>query len=396
MKQVLAVFIDGLKYTSLSHMPFVSSFSSKKKLKTILGYSITCHASMYSGLYTDRHLMWFLWKYGPESSPFRWIPDSRFVDIVNSLPSRYFLGKMTRLFSDSTSYGGVSVMKKSALKNWKYFDTAEKKLWDEVGYLEDSKTIFDFLRDNNKTIDSVGLTDIKNEGGSIKHVEAYTVPDEPSDVTYLFIGDVDHVSHVHSQESPECVDVIKRIDREVERVYSEIKDRTGEAPELVCWSDHGHMKIDEQYDIYEHFSTRGTELDDLIHIIDANFARFWFRDDRERELVTRLLTDMPSGFIMTDDDLEKYRTKMPDRRYGDLIYYLEHPYMFKKTVWGYGLRTRSIHGFLPEHTETEGVFVSNLKVAKKDHVELVDIVPSLLDLLKIDSEVDFDGQSLWE
>ena len=71
--KVLTVFIDGLKPESVEeYMPFLNTFG-KRRVETDLGYSVTCHATMYSGVYPNKHLRWFLWKYSPETSPFKWI-----------------------------------------------------------------------------------------------------------------------------------------------------------------------------------------------------------------------------------------------------------------------------------------------------------------------------------
>lgn len=395
MRPILAVFIDGLKNNSLQKMPFLDSFQYKKRLRTDLGYSVTCHASMYTGLYPNRHKVWFVWKYQPETSPFKRLPESKILDLINFLPTRYFVGKIVHLFNQNTSYGGIGVMKYSSLRNWRYFDTAEKKLWNEDGYIEDIPTIFDILRENEISLQSVGLVNAKNHGGSLKYIQDYSVPKRISDLTYLFIGELDYVSHCYGQESHEAGKVLEKIDREVERVYEQFRNRLGSDPYLVCWSDHGHMMVKEQYDIYKHFERRGADLDKFINIVDTNFARFWFRNDEEHELITNILDDMPSGFILKQEHLKKYHTEMPDRRYGDLIYYLDYPYMFKKTVWGYGLRTKSIHGYLPDYPEKDGIFISNIPIEKEGHIELVDVTPSLIKLLQLNVKVTFDGTSIW-
>lgn len=396
MQPILAVFIDGLKNGTLQNMPFLKSFRYKKRLKTDLGYSITCHSSMYTGVYPNKHKNWFLWQYQPEISPFKWLPESQILNWINFLPMRYFLGKMTRLFNQNTSYGGISVMKRSALRNWRYFDITEKKLWNEDGYIKNHPTIFEILRENGISLQLVGLTDIKNHGGSLKHIQEYRVPTKIPNLTYLFIGEVDNISHCHGQESRMAQEVAGRVDKEVERVYEQFKCQHGSDPYFLCWSDHGHMMVKKQYDIYEHFKKRGADLDRLIHIVDANFTRFWFRNDDEYKLVEQILDDMPSGFFLEKEHYKKYHTEMPDRRYGDIIYYLDFPYMFKKTVWGYGLRTKSIHGYLPDYPEKDGVFVSNIPVAKKGNIELVDIAPSLINLLQMDVKNEFDGISVWK
>ena len=206
---------------------------------------------------------------------------------------------------------------------------------------------------------------------------------------------MDHYSHVHTQESDITIKFLKKVDREIKRVYRELNMQYGQI-DFICFSDHGHMKIEHQFDIYELFKKNRINLDDYIHIIDTNYARFWFRNYNEEKTVRRVIADIPAGFILEDEHFKKYHTAMPDNRYGDLIYYLDQPYMFKKTVWGYGLRTKSIHGYLPDYKDKDGVFISNIPVEPGEYITLADITPSLLDLFNIKEYFDFDGHSIWQ
>ena len=94
MKPILTFFFDGLKPDSLAHMPFLNSLSHRR-LRTLLGYSITCHASMYSGVYPNKHLMWFVWQHSPETSPFRWLHSARLLQYLDSLPMRLLVQRIT-------------------------------------------------------------------------------------------------------------------------------------------------------------------------------------------------------------------------------------------------------------------------------------------------------------
>jgi len=394
-KVVMAVFVDGLKPSSVCRMPFLDSFSQKRRVRTDLGYSITCHATMYSGVFPDKHHMWFIWKYAPESSPFRFLPQNQLVKCFDNLASRYFMGKMVRLFSGNTSYAGVGVMKRSSIANWPYFDVAEDRFWDADNYLGSVPTIFELLRRNGIKYETVGLLNNKNNGGALLHIEKHHAVNRENRWIYLFIGEVDHYSHFHTQESEVTVAFLKKVDREIERVYGELIGQYDQV-DFVCFSDHGHMKVEHQFDIYELFYQHKINLDDFIHITDTNYARFWLRNYKEERTVRRVIEDIPSGFILEKEHYKRYHTEMPDNRYGDLIYYLDHPYMFKKTVWGYGLRTKSIHGYLPDYVDKDGVFISNIPVESDEYITLADITPSLLDLLDIKEDFDFDGHSIWK
>lgn len=391
---VLTVFIDGLKTSSIVHMPFLDSFPQKRRVRTDLGYSITCHATMYSGVYPNKHKMWFVWKYSPETSPFRKMPESQLFKYIDFLPSRYFLGKMARLFSNKKSYGGMGIMKRSSLRNWRYFDISESKFWDEDGYLDEYPTIFEILRKKKISYQTVGLVNSRMNGGALNHIQNYHVEANNIKWIYLFIGDVDNYSHFHTQESNKVINLLKKVDQEIERIYDELTEKYDNV-DFFCFSDHGHMKVEHKFDIYEHFKSKGLNLDKYIHIIDTNYARFWFRDKREETEVREIMKTCPSGFFLSTNDYKKYHTQMPDNRYGDLIYYLDWPFMFKKTVWGYGLKTVSIHGFLPDYPDKDGVLISNLPIKKQGRIELPDILPSHLYLLNIKIDLEFDGVSIW-
>jgi predicted AlkP superfamily pyrophosphatase or phosphodiesterase len=364
-------------------------------MTTLLGYSVTCHATMYTGVYPSRHKTWFLWQYDPARSPFRRMPDSRLWDWADVLPMRYFLGKTARLFSDNRSYGGVSVMKYSALWQWRNFAPTETRMCQEDGYVPGTPTLFERLRRAGLSMELVGLLDARHHGGALSHVERYSPPPGGAAFTYLFIGELDHVSHVHGQDSPQALSTLRRIDEQVRRVHEELTRRLGTSPTIVCWSDHGHTRIREQTDLYDHFARRGVNLKDILHVVDTNFARFWFAAESQRRQVEAALADLPAGRILTDDDCRRYHVSMPDRRYGDLVFYLDRPYMFRRTVWGYGLRTRSIHGYLPDYEDCDGVFLSSRPIRDLERVGLVDVTPSLLACLGVGGEQELDGHVVW-
>jgi hypothetical protein len=100
MKPVLTFFFDALKPESLEYMPFLNSFAYKKRMRAELGHSVTCHPSMYSGVHPNKHLQWFVWKYDPVSTPFKWARVFKYLGLFDNVGSRYFLHKYTRMLID--------------------------------------------------------------------------------------------------------------------------------------------------------------------------------------------------------------------------------------------------------------------------------------------------------
>lgn len=392
---VLAVFVDGLGFEGLAGMPFVSGLTAKRRVETELGYSITCHASMYTGVRPDRHHVWFQWQRSPLTSPYRWLRRVPGLSLIDSLPTRMVAGRLSRIATHNTSYSGLPTMRRSVLRDWPEFDMSEHKLWDERGYLESAPTVFDLMRDSGVRWRSVGLLDARHDGGSLRHIEGFDASGEPAALTYLFIGELDHASHEWTNEDPRTVALLGRIDTQVERVYRALAAAAGADPVLVLWSDHGHVAVQERVDLYRHWEDNGERLPDFLHVIDTNFARFWFRDPGDEDTIRRVMATCPGGWFLSDEELARYRVTMPDDRYGDLVFYLDRPYMFAGTAWGYGLHTKSIHGYLPDYPEKDGVFVSTLPVTRQDKLKLVDVMPSLLELLDVPVPEGLDGASVW-
>lgn len=394
-RRLLTVFVDGLQWSSGGQMPFLSQMGCRLPLETLLGYSITCHASMYTGVYPETHGVWFYWKYDPAHSPYRFLRDSWTTRMLDSLPVRLLLGKAARMISKNSSYGGLPVMRCSALANWGYMAPSEDRLWSEPGYIPGIPTLFEMLDAAGVSQEWVGLYDGRERGGAMEHIHEYQVPDNPAQWTYLFIGQLDDVSHKHGQDSPEGKALISDIDHQIERVYREMEERTGIPPILMVYSDHGHARVTEKLDLYKHFTQRGRDLRKYIHVVDANFARFWFRNDAEEAQVREALDALGEiGQVLSVADLAHYRLPRNSRDYGDLVYYLDMPRMFKGTVWGYGLRTESIHGYLPEYPEKRGMFATNMQ-CDSEFVELVDIAPTILKSLGLPIPEHVEGRSLW-
>ena len=391
MKPVLTVFMDGLRPDSLNYMPFLNSFPVKKRLRTILGYSITCHASMYTGVYPNKHLLWFTWLYNPQTSPFKFVKPFKNLSVLNLLPFKIALVKLANLRANNTSYFGIPYIVSLPVKFWPYIDVAEKKLWNEPGYLQTYPTIFDILRKENLDFEIIGMDKSVRDESVI--IDRYKFK-EVKPWMYLFMGDVDHFSHQYGQHSQEGIKRLRALDKLLERKLREYEKIAGDF-HFILFSDHGHIMVRNRIDPYEFFEKRGVKLQNFLHVVDANFIRFWFHEEKPTvvERIKTILGELP-GYILSEDLMVKYKVNMPDNRYGDLIFYLDAPNVFSRTMWGYSRRKISNHGYSPDLPESDGVFVSNFLVAERNYVELVDILPLHLKLLKLEIPSYIDGYPL--
>jgi predicted AlkP superfamily pyrophosphatase or phosphodiesterase len=397
MKPVVTVFMDGLKADSVKHMPFISSLGNQRRMRTQLGYSNPSHASMYSGVYPDKHLNWFIWRYAPETSPFKWLKLPG--HLPQNIYTKYAGYRMTTalLTRGNSAFYSVPFLWWLPVSAWCNFDVNEKKFWSEPHFLADYPTIFDILRANGIPYEVIGMVKGKTHL-ALGWIEAYTFTDiKPW--TYLFIGDIDGFSHSYGPEATETRERLRKIDGVLEQKYRLFEKELGDFY-FMLFSDHGHSPVKEGINLSTVFAMKGKNINNYIHIIDANYARFWFRNDKEVEAVKEVLSNLQKGFILTDEHLRKYRVDMPDNRYGDLIYYLDTPYAFTHglvSVLGKprGHLSASIHGYLPDYPEMDGAFISNRSLMDASHVELVDIMPSILHALNLPIPDHVEGKVVW-
>lgn len=399
MKPLLTVFIDGLKPESIEYMPFLDTFSTKKKIISELGYSSTCHASMYSGVHPNKHLDWFLLKYSPDTSPFKWIEKFKVYKFPHNIYTKYACHRFTRFLKRDTSFFGISfLLLWTPMKYWQYFDSTEKKFITEPGFLENYPTVFELLRFNGIPFEIVGIVKYPNE--STRAIEQHSF-NKIKPWTYLFIGDVDPYSHKYGQDSTETRKKLREIDNILEKKYR-IFEKEFDDFYFMCFSDHGHIDVKDEIDIHSFFGSHGKSLKDYIHIIDANYARFWFRNEKEQKEVFKVLSEMnDKGFILTEEHLKKYNVNMPDNRYGDMVFYLNAPYIFHhEKIFVLGKQRSatyvSMHGYLPDQPFYNGVFVSNKKIQNYSYIQLVDIMPSILHVFGIKIPEYVDGRVVWK
>jgi len=396
MKPVVTVFIDGLKAESIKYMPFLNSVGSQRRIKTQLGYSNPSHASIYSGVYPNKHLNWFIWKYSPGTSPFRWLKG--FGRFPHNIYTKFACYKISTLLSlGNSSFYGVPFLWWLPVEAWSYFDVNEKKFWSEPNFLPNYPTIFDILRTNHIPYEVVGMVKGQTHK-ALKLIEQHTFP-KIKPWTYLFIGDIDELSHQYGQESVETKERLNKIDRILEQKYRLFEKELGDFY-FMLFSDHGHIKVKGGINLSSVFASQGKSINDYIHLIDSNYARFWFRNEKEEKQVKEILSRMQNGFILTEEHLRRYNVNMPDNRYGDLIFYLDAPYVFTHgpiSVLGKqrGLLPFSMHGYLPDYPEMDGVFISNKKLVGDSYLRLVDIMPSILKALNLSIPSHIDGKVVW-
>ena len=102
------------------------------------------------------------------------------------------------------------------------------------------------------------------------------------------------------------------------------------------------------------------------------------------------------GFILDEKYQEKYHLRMNKKEHGDVVFYLDAPHEFTKTIWGFGKSVKSGHGFEPIIPKHYGIFCSNKKLAEdREFAYLADVLPSIMEQLNLSrKEYLFRGNNI--
>ena len=128
-------------------------------------------------------------------------------------------------------------------------------------------------------------------------------------------------------------------------------------------------------------------MNKYIHLIESNYARFWFRNNKEKEIITKIINEMVKdklGFVIDEKVKEEYHLNVNPKEHGELVFYLSAPKEFTNTIWGFGHSVKSGHGYEPTLPKHYGIFCTNKRISNKiTFVHLVDVLPTILKLLNI-------------
>jgi len=376
--RLLAVFVDGLRYDALQYMPFLRSHNTAP-LRTLLGYSITCHATMYSGLLPREHGLWFHWLRS-ERSPFGHARILSHIPCFDVWPTRAVMSKAMTRRLPVTSFAGYPRIVNLSYKYWDRIDTAEKRYWDEDDYFgtaSSAKTIFEIMRQHEVPYYTSGL-----HRPDLGVLQALKVPEEDaSRLEYYFVGEVDLLSHRFGPHSPELVEYYGRLDAFCQRLCAAAERKLGDYT-FFLWSDHGHIPIEQHIDLFKLFRRNRANLNDHFAIVDSTFARFWPASGREAVYVEQLMQEVPGVYRVTEEMARVEEVPFGDSRYGDLIFGLNGGYSFNRTIHGFGRKNVSMHGYPPSAGGNDGLFASNRGVVR-DPVTLPDIFWTLVENLDL-------------
>lgn len=357
MKDRLSLFImvDACGWEIVKNHPFLEKVAPhRRKLESVFGYSSTCVPSILSGRWPDEHHNWCYFVYNPSESPFRslrwlrWLPTA-----VTS--RRIFRRWLTKFVKVQLKFRGYFDLYNIPFKYIHLFDFTEKKSPLKPKGMNRGPNIFDLLEE--KKIPYFVTDPSQPEEEHLRLLLA-DIESQRIDFAFQYWAGLDGLLHMAGNDSPEIPKKLDHYDRWITQVVETAQKHYREV-RLHVFSDHGMANCDVHIDLRAKIDPLGLEMGkDYAVVYDSTMARFWFLKPGVRESVTEVLSKVPEGRIMPEEELRHYRAYFDDQSFGELIWLAEEGTLIVPSHMG-ERPIRAMHGYHPTDPQSYATLFSS-------------------------------------
>lgn len=375
----LFVFVDACGWEIIRNDPFVKDVAPyRRRLESVFGYSSACIPSILSGRWPTEHRNWCFFVYDPAHSPFRGLR------LLRWLPSfitsrRRFRTWLSRRLKVRLNFRGYFDLYNIPFRYISLFDFTEKRSPLKPGGLNRGAGICDFLLE--RQISHYFADPEKNEDQNWKDLLA-AIPTESIDFAFLYWPDLDGLLHRVGNQSPEVPAKLRTYEQRLGQVLDAARAHYEEV-RLYVFSDHGMANCDQTLDLRRRIDALDLRMGrDYVVVYDSTMARFWFKNDRAREAITRSLASEPLGRILSDSELAGMRALFEDRYFGELIFLVQEGVLIVPSHMG-ERPLRGMHGYHPTAPHSYACLCSN----QPDLPETISAIPDMYRLMTHDAEL---------
>jgi hypothetical protein len=209
----------------------------------------------------------------------------------------------------------------------------------------------------------------------------------------------DLYSHWHLDNPDKIAEKLRYVDGFVKRLHARCRDA---GVTMLLLVDHGQELIHSSVNIKKLLKHSGVPRGEYVYFCEVSAVRFWFKTERARTAITRLLKGIDHTTLQTYRQMHEHGICFDDPRFGELYLFADHghtffPHDFYNPLANFYLgltdrllrprllnaRHRGNHGHLPDHPAEEGYLViceQGYGVAD-DPMRVTDFAPTVMSLL---------------
>lgn len=345
----LFLYVDALNNDCINPytMPFLSNLTKSyyQSLDNVFGYSFAIQSAMLSGKYPDENNHWMPYYFSEDGSPFFFqvfgkvsrllqldkVPKIQFLSLMES--RRFFVKKGVPANNvPSGMIGKIGV--------FPYYYMCELPFFQELGNL--------LLQKYNVKFTYIGPPEFRIPiyDKLISHINSSTFDNE---FILGYDDKLDIYGHGFGPYSQKYQDYVRMLDKRLEKVYNNLKEKFKDKFNFIVFSDHSQCPTTAVINLLHLINKRNLSFGkDYYCFIDATIALFWPTSNASREAIIQSLSTLKSGVLITDELRKKYHIAFKNNMYGDLIFALNPGSIFFPNFFNPFSAMKGLHGFRPE------------------------------------------------
>ena len=355
------LFIDALGWKIVNDHSFLTDLlPHRRKIDMQFGYSSSAIPTILSGKTPSEHGHLGLFRFAPETSPFKafsrlaWLfkPES----FWNRGRVRHHLSKLLKKVYGFTGYFQLYRM---PLWKLKYMDYCEKQDLFIAHGMGDIANLHDTLKAKgvNFHISDWHLSDDKNYIAAEKAIE------DGKNFLFVYTASFDGVLHDKISDVPAITAKLDEIRRQIEHLYRKAEEYA-ENVHFTVISDHGMTPLAGTVNIMDAVEKSGLVFGkDYGACFDSTMARFYYLNEKAEPVISGLMKKFPGHFLSKEEE-SKYGIYRTDRIFGDAIFLLDAGIQIVPSDMG-DKPLNGMHGFAPENEHSFAMILSNTPIPEK-------------------------------
>ena len=388
MKKVVLIWLDAFsdRYLSSESCPFLWDLSKScffSKISPLfayigikycfeLGIPINAHKVWNDHVFTGFHIGNDL-RHALFRGMLRFVDQVSFSDGLNKI-LRYALFKVSKV-----EYGTPHLIPASLID---FFPVPKKSC--------ERKDLYEMLREHGVKYLRKEPKLNRGESAIIRSIPKLL---ETYDALFFKLNSLDRLGHEYGPLS----DAVKQRVSFFDDLLKELVGALDKNVVLIVMSDHGMVPIMRSFDITSFLDRKGFEYGrHYISFVGATYVSFWFRDEKYRDAIVEELDKLEVGRFLTFDDKVRLGLDNIGKEYGEEIFVSEEHNVFFPEFYHMRKPPKGIHGYafgkydMPIFLTYGDVPIS----LKKDKIDFIDIMPTVLRLLDLPIPSSVEAKSL--
>ncbi len=320
--------------------------------------------------------------YDPQNSEFKIIKSlSHFIPEKPQLLKR----AIKKIILKYLKFKGLRIKKTIGLVPFSllpYFSFSKKLNIFDANIEYKYQTIFNKLKKENYYYIGVPFTNGNLE--NIKKNLSDKILDK-HDIVFFYIGDLDSTGHKYGSNSIEYREKLEEIIEYIEQISLYYLSKNIVVKKLI-FGDHGMVNITRNFNIIKILKKLPLRVKkDYIYFLDSTLARFWFFNDKAKEIIINSIPNSQYGAWITDEEKKKYQINYSHNKFGDAVWWASEGTLILPNFWQGNKSVKGMHGYRDDVEENHTMIIGDFEYeSKSTYISMMEVHSILIDFLELE------------